>query len=106
MNFNYGNTMKKIVSAKAAGYGILVEMLSQQEAMNTTLSLTKEESTQGYVKDVGPLVDKKCGLKKGDRVLLQGNYVPVPHTSKAGRKLGVVDLHNIKAVLGEDEDKE
>lgn len=94
--------MKKVVKARASGYGILVEMLSQQEAMNTVLSLTKEESTQAYVKDVGPLVDPKCGLKEGMRVLLQGQFVPVPSCG-GERKLGVVDLHNIKAILEEED---
>ena len=93
--------MKKIKSIKAVGYQVLVEMLTQQEASGSALTLPTADSTQAYVRMIGPLVDEKAGLKKGDRVVLQGNYVPVPTPDGSNRKWGVVEMHNVKAVLEE-----
>lgn len=98
--------MKQIVGCKAAGHTVLVEMLTEQEASGTTLIVSTEPSKQAYVLDLGPLLlsqEKQCGLKVGDRVLLQGSYVPLPLKGEGNRVLGVVDLHNIKAVLLEAE---
>lgn len=98
--------MKKITSVKTGGYAILVEMLTQQEALCTDLALNvNNESQQAYIKHIGPLVDEKAGYKVGQRVVLQGSYVPVPNPSKSDKKWGVVDMHNIRAILEEKEEK-
>lgn len=97
--------MKKIKNVKAAAYGILVEMLSEKELVSTALILshTERDSNQGYILHVGPLVDKKAGLKEGQRVILQGKYNPVPNPTDSSRQWGIVQLHDIKAVLEEGE---
>lgn len=95
--------MKKIKDVRAVGYSVLVEFLTQQEAYATNIAL-RNDSTQGHVRSMGPLLDKKCGLKVGDRVIMQGLYHPVPAPEgKEDRHWGIMDLHNIKAVLEETE---
>lgn len=94
----------KITNVRAAGYSILVEMLTQQESFNTSITLTKDESPQARIINLGPqLDDSKLGFKPGDRVVVQGTYVPVPNPTDSGRKWGIVEAHNIKAILEEEE---
>jgi len=99
--------MKKIVSAKAVGVSILVEMLSEQEASGSALIMSEAPSKQAIIRDIGPQIlsqEKPPGVAVGDRVLLQGSYVPLPTKGEKGRSLGIVDLHNIKAILIEGEE--
>ncbi len=95
----------KISSVKAPGYSIIVEMLNEGEVSGSTLILSHhaKESNHAFVKDVGPLVDEKSGLKAGDLVIVQGNYIPVPNPTDNQRKWGSVELHAIKAVLTNSE---
>jgi co-chaperonin GroES (HSP10) len=97
--------MKKIKNVKPAAYSILVEMLSEKELTNSALILSNidKDSNQGYIVGVGPLVDKKSGFKNGQRVILQGKYNPVPNPTDSGRVWGVVQIHDIKAILEEVE---
>lgn len=95
-----------VCGARPTGTMILVEMLTAQESMGTVLSLgnnTKSPSPQGYILEIGPaLKPEEWGLKVGDRVLLQGSYVPVPwHRTFSERELGIVMAHDIKCVLEE-----
>lgn len=96
---------KNITGVRAAGTMILVEMLTPQEAMGTKLALgvnAKPSAPQGYIVDIGPAIKAdEWGIKVGDRVLLQGTYVPVPY-SNGQREFGVVMPHDIKCVLQED----
>jgi len=46
-------------------------------------------------------VPEDAGIKIGDRVMLQGTYVPVLNYDNHPRKRGLVEIHNIKAVLEE-----
>jgi len=98
-----------VCGAKATGTMILVEMLTAQETLGTVLSLgnkTKSGSPQGYIVGIGPaLKAEEWGFKVGDRVLLQGSYVPVPWTRHGTeRELGIVMSHDIKCVLEEASD--
>jgi len=93
----------KITRVRPAGYSILVEMLTQQESFNTNITLTKDESPQARVIDVGPLFDHKTGIKIGDRVVVQGSYVPVPNATDSGKKWGIIEAFNVKAILEEEE---
>lgn len=96
-----------IVSAKATGTMVLVEMLTAQEVANTVLIVGENAKgpPQGYIVDIGPSLEAdKWGIKVGDRVLLQGTYVPVPKANRSGRELGVVQAHDIKCVLQEEFD--
>ena len=98
----------KVVGVSPVGSQILVEMLSSQEILGTTLSIKENavvgSAPQAYIKSIGPNVDLEVwNFKVGDRVLLQGNYVPAPKfDGNAKRLMGLVEPHNIKAVLVEE----
>lgn len=95
-----------VTGIKATGSLILVEMLTADEVTPTQLLISKKTdygTPQGYILDIGPAVDSgKLGFQVGDRVLVQGNYVPVPEIPGQSRKMGIVDIYNIKAVLQEE----
>ena len=93
----------KIYDAKAPGGFVLVEMLTSEEALATRLEIPNSKSLppQAYILDIGPAIDAKYGLEIGQRILLQGTYVPVPKF-KEGRDLGIVNPSDIKCILIED----
>ena len=98
--------MKKVSHVKPVGSQILVEFLTAQEQLNTSMILNEESNvgaTQGYILAFGPaLKHEDWGLAVGDRVLLQGTYVPVPVSGQNNRKCGLVEVHNVKGVLVEE----
>lgn len=104
------SSVPKIKSVRPAGTCVLVEVLTAQEALGTILSVqgnVVNGAPQGYIKDIGPNVDlSKFGYKKGDRVILQGNFTPLPEGESLPREnqhrpLILVEPHQIKAVLEE-----
>lgn len=59
---------------------------------------------QGRVLDIGPGLSPEFGIKVGDRVLLQGSFVPLPKLADGrdgARERALVEPHTIKAVLEE-----
>ena len=96
---------------KPAGSSLLVEMLKPDEVLNTNFYISEDSESAGppqaYITAIGPglkaMIDKgeSLFLKVGDRVLLQGNYVPVPNWDDCPRKRGLVEFHNVKAVVVE-----
>lgn len=103
------NTVKSLKGAKAVGNTIIVEMLKKQEAAGTKIlvgeGLSADEAPQAFILDIGPHVDEQFGFKVGDRVIVQGNCVPLPkkcNLTDNGRDWMVVDTHVIKAVLLQD----
>lgn len=105
---DYAKKSARMVSgAKATGTFILVEKLTEAECENTPIILPNGEQTknsnQAYVVDIGPALEKdKWGVAVGNRVLLQGSFVPVPVKSASGRELAIVTPHDVKAVLVEE----
>ena len=94
-----------ISGIKATGAFIIVELLTAQEAAGTQIELGSNSKVppQAYVVDIGPaLKAEEWGIKVGDRVLLQGNFVPTPKIKD--RMLGIVQAHDVKCVLLEDFD--
>ncbi len=65
---------------------------------------TAGKSQQGRIVDIGPSVETdKWGFAKGQRVLLQGTFVPVPKFPDGDeRELVTVDPHMIKCILVEE----
>jgi hypothetical protein len=107
-----GALLPKVVSVKPTGSSILVELLTKEEMnsmVSSVLHLGAAEAgpgtaPQGYVLAVGPSLADGI-FKPGDRVLVinshgQG-FVPVPNVDGGKRARGVVELHNIKAILEE-----
>jgi hypothetical protein len=96
--------VQKIVGVKAPGSQILVEMLRPEEALETRLEVPDNTKMphQGYIRDIGPAVKMgEWGFEVGDRVLLQGQFVPVPWREENGRTLAVVDGYTIKCIFQE-----
>jgi len=95
----------KLKGVTPAGSSILVEMLNADEALGTTLYVKNDSNVgapQGYILAFGPsLKQDEIHLKVGDRVLLQGTFVPVPNFDESKRQRGLVEIHNIKAVFEE-----
>ena len=97
--------IRKVTDYKATGSKVLVQMLSAEEAAGSLLA-TGGKSNQGRILDIGPglLAEiDKYGFAVGNRVLLQGTFVPVPRFPDGDtRELGVVDPHMIQCVLVEE----
>jgi co-chaperonin GroES (HSP10) len=98
-------TVPKISGIKPTGSQILVELLTPQEVLGTGMIVGDQAevgSPQAYILDFGPsLKAEEAGLQIGNRVLLQGSYVPVPKFDDNARRRGLVELHGVKAVLEE-----
>jgi hypothetical protein len=98
----------KIKSVRPFGSTILVEMLNADEALGTRMYIKQDASVSGapqaYILAFGPkLNSEEAGLKVGDRVMLQGTFVPVPKYDNSTRNRGIVEIHNVKAVFEEAE---
>jgi len=101
------STVPNPTSVQALGTQVLVETLSAQEALGTGLYVqddTKVGAPQGYVLGVGPKVADDWGFRVGDRVIVTGNFTPVPEikASKSERMMILVEPHQVKARLVED----
>lgn len=85
------------------GNQVLVERLTESELSTSSLHLTggEKSSNQGYVLALGPQVNREYGIKVGDRVLLQGNFVPVPNFDDSKREKNLLLPDYIKAILVE-----
>lgn len=98
------NVFKNVVSITPVGNQILVERLNESELINSSLLISTESkpSNQGYILAIGPTVSKDLNLKVGDRVFLQGSYVPVPNFDNSNREKNLLYPDMIKAVLNEE----
>lgn len=97
--------LPKIIGVQPFGSMVLIEHLNADEALGTNLVISEETdvgSPQAYVVGFGPKVPEDCGLKIGDRVMLQGTYVPILNFDNHPRRRGLVEIHNIKAILVEE----
>lgn len=102
----FAKSAPKIVGARPVGSMILFERLTPQELLTSKIHVSEGVDAgvpQGYVLAVGPSLDDKWGIKPGDRVVISGNFTPLPsEASKSGRTIGVCEPHAIKAVLVEE----
>lgn len=104
--------MRKVVDCDPVGFTILVEILTSQEVLGTRLHVGGDQKVgapQAYIRKIGPFVkeEKDYNFNEGDRVLLSGNYTPVPDMEGKGeneRVFGIVEPHAIKAVLQEGDE--
>ncbi|RDJ35255.1 MAG: hypothetical protein DWQ19_10600 [Crenarchaeota archaeon] len=92
--------MNKIKQVKPLGNQVLVERLKNSDVHTSSiLSVNSDEySNQAIVLDLGPMVPEKYGLEVGQRVVLQGNYVPFA-LEDDHREKNLVLPDMIKAVL-------
>lgn len=92
-----GRKLSKVKDVRATGVMTIVEILSNDEASGSEI-ITTGDSHQAIVYSTGPQLEvEKWGFKAGDRVLLQGKYVPLDVVE--GKKFAAVDPNSIKAVL-------
>lgn len=98
------NKVKVVVGVAPVGNQVLVERLNEDELVASSVIISNKTtpSNQGYILAIGPLVVKDYGLKVGDRVLLQGSFVPVPNFTKSNREQNLVFPDMIKAILHEE----
>ena len=96
----------KIIGCRPVGSQVLVEHLTDNEMLGTTMILpggktSGHEVQQSIVLDYGPSFDPKTwGYDKGDRVMVVGSYNPVPKISDDQvREMGIIEPHNVRAVL-------
>jgi co-chaperonin GroES (HSP10) len=100
--------VETIVGIKPVGSQVLVEVLTKQEQFNTKLILSDNtENTncpQAYILAIGPGTLKNVqdyGFAVGDRVLITGNFTPVPNYEE-GRQKALIEPTCIKGILIED----
>jgi co-chaperonin GroES (HSP10) len=105
-----------VKAVKPLGGQVLVEVYQEEEVAPESLIILPDSSRnrgdrgvggapQGRVLDIGPGLSKDFGIKVGDRVLLQGNFVPLPKLSDhrdGDRERALVEPHTIKAILLEE----
>jgi hypothetical protein len=97
----------KIKEAIPLGSQILVELLSPEDILGPQSIHIPDSgkivqgAPQGYIRAIGPVVKKDdWGFNIGDRVVLQGSFVPLPEAvCQNGRMMSVVEPHVIKARL-------
>lgn len=99
------NKVPAVKTVRPYGSTVLIENLTPEEVMGTSLYVSDKTETgfapQAYILALGPGISKDIGLKVGDRVVVQGKFIPV-EVPGATRECGILELHNIKAILEED----
>jgi len=91
----------KIKEIIPTGNQVLVERLKASEVnpSSVVLSSGDEDSNQAYILALGPQVSKEYGIKVGDRVFLQGSFVPAVGLDNDVRQKNLIYADMIKAVL-------
>jgi len=100
----FKKVLPKVVDIEPFGSMVLVEHLNADEVLGTQLFVKEDADVgtpQAYIVKFGSKVPADVGLAVGDRVQLQGSYVPVVNFNGHHRKRGLVEIHNIKAILKE-----
>jgi co-chaperonin GroES (HSP10) len=95
--------LRKIKKIVPVGNQVLVERLKVSElSPSSILSVNSEEySNQAIVLAIGPMAPKDYGVKVGDRVVLQGSFVPFLLDGD-DRQKNLIFPDMIKAVLIEE----
>lgn len=96
----------KVAGVAPCGSQVLVEILTPQELMNTSFSISDKTDLkvplQGYIRAVGPAVKlEDWGFKVGDRVLISGGGVMAPNYDDSHRDRFFMEPTAFKAVLTE-----
>lgn len=97
----------KVTGVRPVASQVLLELLTQQEMMNTKFFVGNKRPSDGayqaYVLAVGPsLKQEDWGFKVGDRVIISGGGVPVPVYGETERERVLMEPTSIKAVLSEE----
>jgi hypothetical protein len=97
-------SVPKVAGVKPTGSQVLVEILTPNELMGTSLAITDKVDLkvplQGYVKAVGPSFKAESwGYDVGDRVLISGTGVMAPNYDSSHRDRFFMEPTSIKSVL-------
>jgi co-chaperonin GroES (HSP10) len=101
-----GPKCPKIAAVHPFGSKILVEVLTADETIHTSLFLTEDAKDDGapqaYILELGPGVSADSGLREGQRVYWSGKGTAVsdPRSNKRARAL--LEVHNILAIIEEE----
>lgn len=100
-------SVPKISGLKPAGSQILVEILTANELMGTSLAITDKIDLkvplQGYIRAVGPSFSSESwGYGIGDRVLISGSGVMAPNYDSSTRDRFFMEPTAVKSVLVEN----
>ncbi len=108
-DFSQAPQVPKIADVQPFGVNVLVELLTPQECLGTSLTVDNVELDvhQAYVLGIGPRVPKDHGVAVGQRVYIHGaiNFCPnfgIYEFSHTGRKRGTLDYNMIKGVCIEE----
>ena len=99
-------SLPEVVNVVPTGQRVLIENLKPKEVMGTSLELGDNVemagAPQAYVIALGSEVPESFGIKVGSRVIVVNKFVPVPNPDDTGRVRGIIEYHNIQAVLEEE----
>ena len=102
--------VSKVTDCKPVGQLVLVEHLTDNEMLGTSLHLPEStagtaEVQQSIVLAVGPRFStENWGFDVGDRVMVIGSYNPVPKYGAEDREKGIIEPHTVRAVLVQGSD--
>jgi co-chaperonin GroES (HSP10) len=108
MKMKKNKAVSKITHITPSGIQVLIEHLTPQEIVSNKIIVSEKSDVgtpQAYVLAIGPGLEgekEKLGFKVGDRVIVQGKYIPLPKLEGQTRELGIITYTDIKAVLHED----
>jgi hypothetical protein len=105
--FNSAVPVPKIKSVKPCGAQVLIEFLTQQEMLGTTLVVNEKMDLkvplQGYVRAVGPnFKSSDYGFDIGDRVTVSGAGIHVPNWDGINRDRFLMEPTSVKGVIVEE----
>gem|GEM_PF-3399116 len=96
----------KIAAVHPFGSKILVEVLTAEEVLHTSLYLseitTDDGAPQAYLLELGPGVSADSGLKVGQRVYWNGKGTAVTDPRAGKRIRALLEVHNIQAIIEEE----
>jgi hypothetical protein len=99
-----GSTVPKIKSVRPCGAQVLIEFLTSQEMLGTTLSVGEKIDLkvpmQGYVRAVGPnFKSSDYGFDIGERVTVSGAGIHVPNWDNSHRDRFLMEPSSVKGVI-------
>ena len=102
-----GAKVPKIKSVKPTGSQVLIEFLTSQEMLGTSLAVNEKTDLkvplQGYVRSVGPnFKSSDYGFNIGDRVTVSGSGIHVPNWDNIHRDRFLMEPSSIKGVIIEE----
>ena len=99
-----GSTVPKVVGVRPCGSQVLIEFLTPQEQLGTSLSVGEKMDLkvpmQGYVRSAGPnFKASDWGFDIGDRVTVSGTGIHVPNYDGIHRDRFLMEPHSVKGIM-------